>query len=508
MSVTWFFQRRSGNMLAGFSPPSLELAPVPDPKSATRRRRPTLRSHVGWLAMALPVLVAGGQASAASLPPPPGYTKSQLIFEDTFTSPSLDTSKWNPWLGDDNYGRWGDQGALPSPYSGMNCNSTCSNSYQIMHYDPYPYGYGTNTTGSHLLGGGNGNLSLVARPSSYFSRLGYSWASAAVTTYGKAYLPAAGGYVQWHAKMPDSRYGAWAGLWLLSKNGAEMDIQESGYPEGAANVNNVLASNWHGNGGFQVIQDTGKDLSAAYHTYGVEYIPGKSWKVYLDGQLMATWTSGVPTDAQYQVLIDLEIAGQNAAGWHTVADPVNHPGPFQFDIDNVQIYSLSTAPGPGDLTPPSTPTGLTATSVSTTEVNLAWTPSTDRENNLYGYDVYRNGTYNGFSATPAYADKTVAANTAYSYQVLAYDSSRNASALTSPLTVTTSNFQIGASVTTTSDVYARARLGGRKAFCLEPAGGAGTIIGGPKDVNGLAWWNAAFSSGCTGWVPQSALALN
>ena len=55
---------------------------------------------------------------------------------------------------------------------------------------------------------------------------------------------------------------------------------------------------------------------------------------------MGTWTSNVPTNAQYQILMDLEIAGQNAAGWHTVADPVNHPGPFEFDINDVQIYSL------------------------------------------------------------------------------------------------------------------------------------------------------------------------
>jgi hypothetical protein len=102
-------------------------------------------------------------------------------------------------------------------------------------------------------------------------------------------------------------------------------------------VNNVLASNWQG-GGSQNVQDTGKDLSADYHVYGVEYLPGQSWKVYLDGQMLATWTSGVPTNAPYQLLIDVEIAGPNAAGWHTVADPVGHAGPFVLEIDEVQIY--------------------------------------------------------------------------------------------------------------------------------------------------------------------------
>lgn len=280
-----------------------------------------------------------GTTTGTAMAPPAGYTTSQRVFEDTFSTSSLDLTKWNPWLGDDRYGRWSDQGLLSSPYSGMNCNSTCSATYQIMYYDPYPYGGSQNTTGAHMAAGSAG-LRQIATPSSYFGSKGYRWASAAISSYGKAYLPAAGGYVQWRAKMPDSRYGAWAGLWLLSANGAEMDIQESGYVKGSAPVNNVLASHWQGTGGSQIIQDTGADLSAGYHTYGIEYRPGQAWKVYLDGRLMATWTSGVPTNAAYQVLIDLEIAGPNAAGWHTVSDAASHPGPFELDVSEVQIYKL------------------------------------------------------------------------------------------------------------------------------------------------------------------------
>lgn len=281
----------------------------------------------------------GSPPPSGTLTPPAGFTTAQLIFEDRFTTSSLDTTKWNPWLGDDIYGRWGDRGALPSPYSGMNCNSTCSDSFQIQYYDPYPYGFSQNTTGTHLAAGTAG-LRQIAQPSSYFTSKGYKWASSAISSYGKAYLPAAGGYVQLRAKMPDSRYGAWAGLWLLSANGAELDIQESGYIRGSAPVNNVFAAHWQGNGGSQIIQDAGVDLSAGYHVYGVEYRPGQSWKIYLDGKLMATWTSGVPTNAAYQVLIDVEVAGPNAAGWHTVADAVNHPGPFELDVKDVQIYKL------------------------------------------------------------------------------------------------------------------------------------------------------------------------
>lgn len=458
------------------------------------------QAYLAWLLVGFTTA-----ASATSLPPPSGYSTSLLIFEDNFISPTLDTTKWNPWLGDDRYGRWGDQGALPAPYSAMNCNSTCSNSYQIQYYDPYPYGYGMMTTTSHMLGGGAGNLALVARPSGYFGNLGYSWATAAVATYGKAYLPAGGGYVQWHAKMPDSRHGAWAALWLLSNGGAEMDIQESGYTWGSANVNATLASHWQGSGGSQIIQDTGRDLSAGYHTYGVEYRPGQSWKVFLDGSLMASWTSGVPTNAAYQLIVDFEIAGPNTSGWHSVADPVNYPGPFEFDIDDVQIYSLSGTTPP-DTTAPSTPTGLAATLASQTEVDLTWAPSSDPDSGVFGYDVYRNGSYLAFSASPSYADRSVAANTTYTYQVLAYDAAHNASALSSPVTITTSTLIVGGPVVTMSSVNLRRSPGIGKVYCTEPGGALGTITGGPQNFNGVAWWQTAFGR-CAGWAPQSSLEL-
>src|SRR5579885_1518149 len=140
-------------------------------------------------------------ATTNMLAPPSGFSTSDLIFDDEFTEASLNTAYWHPWLGDASYGRWSDQSSLPSPYSGMN---ETGSTFQVMYNDPYPYGGGTNTTGNHLVGG-NGTLSIIADPSSYFGGLGYSWASSAVSSYGLVSLPATGGYVQWEAKMPDSR---------------------------------------------------------------------------------------------------------------------------------------------------------------------------------------------------------------------------------------------------------------------------------------------------------------
>ena len=74
---------------------------------------------------------------------------------------------------------------------------------------------------------------------------------------------------------------------------------------------------------------------------------------------------------------------------------------FQGLIDEVRVYdraltasdiqsdmNTSIAPIAPDTTPPSTPTGLTATAASATQVNLSWTASTDNVG-VTGYQVER-----------------------------------------------------------------------------------------------------------------------
>ena len=235
---------------------------------------------------------------------------------------------WNPWIGllSGMFGDWnGTQNLLPYPYSGFSENNWYM-SAQINYDDP-----------SHLTNR-NGTAVFIATPSNKFSYLGYSYASAAMTTK-TALLPATGGYVQWNAKMPDSRTGAWGGMWMISAdNSAEFDLQESGYVLGNTNPNQVLATNWHSGWPYQIVQDTGMDLSANYHTYGVEYIPGQSFTVYLDGVQMYQTTDSVPTIG-WELITDLEVAGPLASGVHTVVDP-NNPGTFEMDVKGIQYYTL------------------------------------------------------------------------------------------------------------------------------------------------------------------------
>jgi fibronectin type 3 domain-containing protein len=100
-----------------------------------------------------------------------------------------------------------------------------------------------------------------------------------------------------------------------------------------------------------------------------------------------------------------------------------------------------------DLTPPSVPTGLTATAPTSASVHLAWAASTDNVG-VTSYHIYRSspGTSSTLLAavtattgTPptTYIDSGVSASTTYSYTVSALDAAGNQSAQSSPVSVTT-----------------------------------------------------------------------
>jgi chitodextrinase len=103
------------------------------------------------------------------------------------------------------------------------------------------------------------------------------------------------------------------------------------------------------------------------------------------------------------------------------------------------VFDEVVASGP-DTTPPSTPTNLHTTSVTSTQVDLAWDPSTD-DVGVTVYEVYRGGQFlasTGGSQTN-YSDTSVLPATTYEYTVRAGDGANNFSPQSAPpLQVTTS----------------------------------------------------------------------
>jgi hypothetical protein len=87
-------------------------------------------------------------------------------------------------------------------------------------------------------------------------------------------------------------------------------------------------------------------------------------------------------------------------------------------------FTTGTAP---DETPPTVPTGLTATAVSTTQINLSWNASTDNVG-VEGYKLYRDGAYLKSVATTSTSDTGLSPSTTYCYKVSANDAANNNSA--------------------------------------------------------------------------------
>ncbi len=98
----------------------------------------------------------------------------------------------------------------------------------------------------------------------------------------------------------------------------------------------------------------------------------------------------------------------------------------------------SGTPPPADTTAPTTPTNLSATAVSSSQINLSWAASTDAVG-VAGYKIYRNGSLltSTNSTLTTYSDSGLSAATNYSYTVAAYDAAGNNSSQSSSASATT-----------------------------------------------------------------------
>lgn len=109
------------------------------------------------------------------------------------------------------------------------------------------------------------------------------------------------------------------------------------------------------------------------------------------------------------------------------------------------IYATLTVSGGGggDTTAPTQPGSFAATAVSSSQINLSWTASTDNVG-VTGYRIYRGGTLihtNGTTLT--YSDTGLSASTNYSYQVSAIDAAGNESTKASASATTQAASTVG-----------------------------------------------------------------
>ena len=264
-----------------------------------------------------PPLAAAPRGEMAA---PAGYTCQQIIFDDTFSGTSLNTSNWTPALAPGS--RW-DSEHLGAPYSSGGSN-------QAAYWAPSQVTV-------------DNGLTLTARQTTQsdfgYSR-GFNWVSGVVTSTFT--LPSTGWYVQISAKMPDTSVGMWPALWFLpSSSFQEFDGFEGGWL--GPNPNEQGHSDFFtGNGQQPEIWPTpnGTDITASDNTYGFQYIPGQSVTVYFNGQqvyqILASNGSTISAQAYY-LLIELQVATAQVR-LHTVATSATPSASMK--VAEVQVYTI------------------------------------------------------------------------------------------------------------------------------------------------------------------------
>lgn len=141
------------------------------------------------------------------------------------------------------------------------------------------------------------------------------------------------------------------------------------------------------------------------------------------------------TAADYRLTIG---SGAIAAGVAVASVTSDYFGAARTAVFDIGAHQLSTgsAATPGDLTAPTVPAALTATAINSTSVQLSWNAATDNVG-VSGYRIYRNGSVVTTTQGTTWTDQNLAAGTAYSYAVAAYDAFGNSSALTTTISVST-----------------------------------------------------------------------
>jgi len=101
--------------------------------------------------------------------------------------------------------------------------------------------------------------------------------------------------------------------------------------------------------------------------------------------------------------------------------------------------NLGACNSTSDTTPPTVPSGLKASNITTSSITVSWTASTDAGSGVAGYDVLRGGAQIAQTNGTSHTDSGLAAGTTYSYTVRARDKAGNVSAQSAALVTNTAS---------------------------------------------------------------------
>jgi hypothetical protein len=113
---------------------------------------------------------------------------------------------------------------------------------------------------------------------------------------------------------------------------------------------------------------------------------------------------------------------------------------FVTAVDVVQAvedqFEINLTVTSGDISPPTTPTNLSATAVSSSQIDLSWTASTDNVA-VTAYRIFRDNAFLATSTVTNYSDTGLSAQTTYAYTVSAVDAAFNESSRSATSSATT-----------------------------------------------------------------------
>lgn len=154
------------------------------------------------------------------------------------------------------------------------------------------------------------------------------------------------GYVEVRARF-DCADGVWPAIWLLPKSGGwpdggEIDIMEHlNHQKQVWQTIHLLRNSGSGDGSFTVKPQPAINDATAWHTYGVEWAPGRI-TFYVDDKKTGTFTRNgfkhwpFDKEVEFYLLIDQQIGGN----WPGQAKPAQLKAKSaNFDIDYVRVYA-------------------------------------------------------------------------------------------------------------------------------------------------------------------------
>jgi hypothetical protein len=181
---------------------------------------------------------------------------------------------------------------------------------------------------------------------------------------------------------------------------------------------------------------------------------------------------------------------ESAGKYTTLNSSENASNPPQLEV------TASGTGGGGDTQAPSVPTNLTATAVSSSQINLSWSPSSDNTG-VTGYDLYRNGGFLKSVTGTSASDTGLTASTVYAYFVKARDAAGNVSGGSSTASAATAGSGSGSctGALSTSAAIQNAMKGAAPGATLLIAPGVYT---GSRSASGDPGGQGLFYSGTSG----------